>query len=235
MTKDLLIRTRLTAQQVVAQAGLTWPQVDKVLLVGGSTHMPATGRMLAELYGQEPERSLAVSEVVARGAALHAGIRPSQGDSMRESNSSAVSTLDDVVEISVNAHSLGVEVRQGNERMNHKLVPKNTQLPASAEQVYYTVTDNQTRVRVRILQGEAHQAAACIPVGECWIDGLPGNLPKSSPVRVRCGVTANGRIEVTATDLTSGRAATAAIHRPGGLTEDELNHETAWVRNLRIQ
>ena len=100
--------------------------------------------------------------------------------------------------------------------MNHKLVAKNTQLPAAAEQVYYTVGDNQTRVRVRILQGEAHQAEACIPVGECWIDGLPPNLAKGSPVRVRCGVAANGRIEVTATDLTSGRAATAAIHRHDG-------------------
>jgi molecular chaperone DnaK len=235
MTKDLLIRTRLTTQETIAHAGLTWPQVDKVLLVGGSTHMPATGRMLAELTGKEPERTLAVSEVVARGAALHAGILPSQGKRMREANSSALASLADVVEISVNAHSLGVEVRQGAERMNHKLVPKNTQLPAATEQVYYTVTDNQARVRVRILQGEAQQAAACIPVGECWIDGLPGNLPKGSPVRVKCGVAANGRIEVTATDLTSGRAATAAIHRPGGLTEDELVREEAWVQSLRVQ
>jgi len=173
--------------------------------------------------------------VVARGAALHAGILPSQGKRMREANSSALASLADVVEISVNAHSLGVEVRQGAERMNHKLVPKNTQLPAATEQVYYTVMDNQARVRVRILQGEAQQAAACIPVGECWIDGLPGNLPKGSPVRVKCGVAANGRIEVTATDLTSGRAATAAIHRPGGLTEDELVREEAWVQSLRVQ
>jgi molecular chaperone DnaK len=140
-----------------------------------------------------------------------------------------------VVEISVNAHALGVEVRDGAERVNHKLVPKNTQLPASAEQVYYTVADNQSRVRVRILQGQAHQADACIPVGECWIEGLPPNLPKNSPVRVRCGVAANGRIEVTATDLTSGRAATAAIHRPGGLTDDELAREAAWVQSLRVQ
>jgi molecular chaperone DnaK len=233
MTKDLLVRTRLTTQQVLAHAGLTWPQVDKVLMVGGSTHMPATGRMLAELTGREPDRSLAVSEVVARGAAVHAGIRAAQAGGGRETPE--LPTLADVVEISVNAHSLGVEARQGSDRINHKLVAKNTQLPAVAEQVYYTVGDNQTRVRVRILQGEAHQAEACIPVGECWIDGLPPNLPKGSPVRVRCGVAANGRIEVTATDLTSGRAATAAIHRPGGLTDDQLAREAEWVRGLRIQ
>ncbi|HSQ57408.1 MAG TPA: molecular chaperone DnaK, partial [Gemmata sp.] len=86
-----------------------------------------------------------------------------------------------------------------------------------------------------ILQGQAHQAEACIPVGECWIEGLPANLPKNSPVRVECGVAANGRIEVTATDLTSGRAAAAVIHRPGGLTDDELTREAEWVQSLRVQ
>jgi molecular chaperone DnaK len=235
MTKDLLVRTRLTTQQVLAQAGLAWPQVDKVLMVGGSTHMPATGRMLADLTGREPDRSLAVSEVVARGAAVHAGIAAAKATESGGSRPPLANDLVDVIEISVNAHSLGVEVRQGAERVNHKLVPKNTQLPAAAEQVYYTVGDNQSRVRVRILQGEAHQAEACIPVGECWIDGLPPNLPKGSPVRVRCGVASNGRIEVTATDLTSGRAATAAIHRPGGLTDDQLAREAEWVRSLKIQ
>lgn len=232
LTRDLLVRTRLTTQQVLGQAGLSWWQVDKVLMVGGSTHMPATGRMLAELTGKEPDRSLAVSEVVARGAAVHAGIRATREASQ---SSTAVSSLADVVEISVNAHSLGVEARKGEERINHKLVGKNTQLPAVAEQTYFTVGDNQSRVRVRILQGEAHQAEACIPVGECWIDGLPPNLPKGSPVRVRCGVAANGRIEVTATDLTSGRAATAAIHRPGGLTDEQIVREADWVRALKVQ
>jgi molecular chaperone DnaK len=233
LTKDLLVRTRLTTQQVLAQAGLTWAQVDKVLMVGGSTHMPATGRMLAELTGREPDRSLAVSEVVARGAAVHAGIVAKKEAGL--GGAGVPADLTEVIEISVNAHSLGVEVRQGAERLNHKLVPKNTQLPAAAEQVYYTVADNQTRVRVRILQGEAQQADACIPVGECWIDGLPENMPKGSPVRVRCGVGTNGRIEVTATDLKSGRAAMAAIHRPGGLTDDELAREAAWVQALRVQ
>jgi molecular chaperone DnaK len=90
-------------------------------------------------------------------------------------------------------------------------------------------------VRVRILQGQANQADACIPVGECWIEGLPPNLPRNSPVRVECGVGSNGRIEVTATDMTSGRAATAVIHRPGGLTDDELAREAAWVKDLRVQ
>ncbi|VTT97418.1 Heat shock protein 70 OS=Planctomyces limnophilus (strain ATCC 43296 / DSM 3776 / IFAM 1008 / 290) GN=Plim_3585 PE=3 SV=1: HSP70: HSP70 [Gemmataceae bacterium] len=232
MTRDLLVRTRLTAQHLLASTGLTWDQVDKVLMVGGSTHMPATRKMLADLTGREPDHSLAVSEVVARGAAVHAGIRSAADPGNAEP---PPGDLGDIVEISVNAHSLGVQVRQGDEQLNHKLVPKNTQLPAAAEQVYYTAADDQTRVRVRILQGEANQAEACIPVGECWIEGLPPDLPKGSPVKVRCGVGSNGRIEVTATDLTSGRAATAAILRPGGLTDQELAREAAWVRNMRVQ
>src|SRR5207244_12174407 len=78
LTRDLLTRTRLTTQQVLRQAKLAWEQVDRVLLVGGSTHMPMTGAMLQELTGKTPDNSLAVSEVVARGAALHAGIMATQ-------------------------------------------------------------------------------------------------------------------------------------------------------------
>lgn len=233
LTRDLLIRTRLTTQQVLSQTGLTWDRVDRVLMVGGSTHMPMTGRMLLELTGKEPDRSLAVSEVVARGAAVHAGIAAAKR-AHAEGQPSGPDGMD-VVEISVNAHSLGVEVRQGDERLNNKLIPKNTQLPAASSRVYYTVAENQMKVRVRILQGEAKQSAACIPVGECWIDGLPPNLPKGSPVQVRCGVAANGRIEVMALDMTSGRMARAEIHRSGGLEEADIAREAEWVKSLRIQ
>lgn len=232
LTRDLLVRTRLTAQQVLRQAQLTWGDVNQVLMVGGSTHMPACARMLAELTGTEPARGLAVSEVVARGAAVHAAIAAARTNA---ESGPVPADLADVVEISVNAHSLGVEARAGAERVSDKLIPKNTQLPTSVSRMYYTAAHNQTRVRVRILQGEAHQAEACIPVGECWIEGLPPDLPKGAPVRVTCGVAANGRIEVTATDETSGRAVTALIHRPGGLSDDELARATAWVRGLRVQ
>ena len=235
MTRDLMVRTRLTAQQVLKQTKLAWGDVDKVLMVGGSTHMPACARMLADLTGKEPDHTLAVSEVVARGAAVHAGIMQASGGRQPLEPGATVTDLGDVVEVSVNAHALGVEVRAGSERVNDKLILKNTQLPASANRLYYTAAPNQSRVRVRVLQGEAQQAEACIPVGECWIEGLPPDLPKGSPVRVTCGVAANGRIEVTATDETSGRAVTAAIHRPGGLSDAERTRATEWVRNLRVQ
>ncbi len=233
LTQDLLLRTRLTSQHVINQAGMKWEQVEKVLMVGGSTHMPATGRMLRELTGREPDRSLAVSEVVARGAAVHAGILIAR--KAREASAGVGGTnLADIVEISVNAHSLGVEIRQLDARLNNRLVVKNTQLPAAVSRVYYTAQENQTKVRVRVLQGEAQQAEACMPVGECWIDGLPANLPKGSPIQVRCGVAANGLIEVMALDMTSGRMAKAELKRTGGLTDDEIAKEAEWVAGLKV-
>src|SRR5206468_2680107 len=136
-------------------------------------------------------------------------------------SAAASSALADVVEISVNAHSLGIEVRKDADKANDVLIGKNTQLPAASSRVYYTLSENQQRVRVRVLQGEASQADACIPVGECWIEGLPPILPKGSPIQVRCAVAANGLVEVMALDMTTGRMARAEIHRSSGLTDEE--------------
>ncbi len=243
MTRDLLTRTRLTAQQVLRDAGLGWEKVDRILLVGGSTHMPMTGQMIQEISGKVADNSLAVSEVVARGAALHAGIVAARaslaggvgtadGDALDDATRAA---LGQVVEINVNSHSLGIEVKQGNERINDILVKKNTQLPTAASRVYRTVSENQTRVRVKVLQGEAPQADACISIGECWIEGLPASLPKASPVQVRCGVGSNGLIDVMALDMTSGKMARTEIHRSSGLSDEEIAREAAWVQGLKIQ
>ncbi len=237
LTRDLLIRTRLTTQQVLRQAGLSWEEVDRVLLVGGSTHMPMTAQMLHELSGKPADNSLAVSEVVARGAALHAGIVASHSSSDQHLlDDEARELLGQVVELNVNAHSLGVEVRSAqDERVNDILVPKNTQLPCACSRVYYTKGENQQKVRVKVLQGEAPQADACITIGECWIECLPPNLPRGSPVQVRCGVASNGLIDVLALDMTSGKMARAVIHRASGLSDEEIAREAALVRGLRIQ
>jgi molecular chaperone DnaK len=228
MTRDLLTRTRLTVQQAMRQAGLAWDAIDRVLLVGGSTHMPMTRQMLTELSGRPPEAGLAVSEVVARGAALHAGIRAAKA------TPSAASPLDDVVEIQVNAHSIGVEVRHRGERINDPVIPRNTQLPAAASRTYHTVRDGQRQVRVHVLQGDARQADACITVGECWIRDLPPRLPVNSPVEVTCGCRENGLIEVAARDLTSGRSVRAELRRAAGLTDDEVTREREWLNAITI-
>ncbi|HEY4000501.1 MAG TPA: Hsp70 family protein, partial [Candidatus Xenobia bacterium] len=237
LTRDLLIRTRMTAQQVLRQAGVGWEQVDQVLLVGGSTHMPMTRQMLQELSGKQPNSSLAVSEVVARGAALHAGILAAQKPALAGGPQGAArELLGQVVEINVNAHSLGVEVRnRQQERVNNVLIAKNTQLPAAASRVYYTVAPDQRVVRVKVLQGEAHRAEDCIPIGECWIEELAPNLPNHSPIQVRCSVASNGLIDVLALDMTSGKMARTVIHRQSGLTDEEMAREAEWVQSLRIQ
>jgi molecular chaperone DnaK len=238
LTRDLLTRTRLTTQQVLRQAKLAWDQVDRVLLVGGSTHMPMTGQMLHEISSKQPDNSQAVSEVVARGAAIHAGIVAARTASEDQSSMDPAvrEAFEQVMEINVNAHSLGIEIKQkDNTRINDILIPKNTQLPTAANRVYYTVVENQPRVRVKVLQGEAPQADVCISIGECWIEGLPPNLPKRSPVQVRCGVGSNGLIDVMALDMTSGKMARTEIHRSSGLSDEEVAREAEWVRSLKIQ
>src|SRR5207248_6469412 len=148
LTRDLLTRTRLTTQEVLREATLSWDRIDRILLVGGSTHMPMTGQMLREMSGKEPDHSLAVSEVVARGAAIHAGIvaarqRVSNGATSAETEA-ALDLLGDVVEINVNSHSLGIEVKRDGDRINDVLVPKHTQLPTASSRVYRTVAENQS-------------------------------------------------------------------------------------------
>lgn len=236
LTRDLLTRTRLTTQQVLRHAGLDWSKVDRILLVGGSTHMPMTRQMLQEISGKAPDQSLAVSEVVARGAAIHAGIVASRSGTANSSFTADVQkALSDVVEINVNSHSLGIEIKRKEDRVNDILIPKNTQLPAASSRVYRTVIENQQRVRVKVLQGEAHQVDACISIGECWIEDLPPNLPKHSPIQVRCGCGSNGLVDVMALDMTSGKMARAEIHRASGLGEEEVAKEAAYVRELNIQ
>ena len=237
MTRDLLIRTRLTVQQVLRQASIGWDQVDRVLLVGGSTHMPMTRQMLQELSGKQPDTSLAVSEVVARGAALHAGIISArQARSGHGLQQVARDLLGKVVQINVNAHSLGIEAKnRKQERVNSILIAKNTQLPTASSRVYYTVAPDQRVVRIKVLQGEAARAEDCITIGECWIEDLPANLPSRSPVQVRCSMGSNGLIDVLALDMTSGRMVRTEIRRDSGLTEDEIARETAWVQGLRIE
>ena len=236
LTRDLLTRTRLTTQELMRQTAIDWTGVDRILMVGGSSHMPMTARMLEELSGKAPDRSLAVSEVVAHGAAIHAGIVGSRSlEEGLELEDHVREMLGQVIEINVNSHSLGIEVKRHEERMNDILIPKNTQLPAAGSRVYRTVAANQQRVRVRVLQGDAHQAEACISIGECWIDDLPPDLPRHSPIQVRCGCAANGLVDVMALDMTSGVMARAEIHRTSGLSESELAQESAWVKSLNIQ
>jgi molecular chaperone DnaK len=227
MTRDLLLRTRLTVQELLRQSNLAWSDIERTILVGGSTHMPMTRALIEELSGKPPETALAVSEVVARGAAIHAQIL-SNRSYPREAGTA------EVVEIRVNAHGLGVEVRDGEAVVNDVVIPRNTQLPAAATRTYHTRRAGQSKVRVKILQGDARQASACLPVGEVWIEELPEGLPAGSPVEVSCRYAENGLIEVTARETVSGQVVRATLHRSAGLADCDIERERDWLAALSI-
>jgi molecular chaperone DnaK len=193
LTADLLERTRATTKLVLDEAGLEWSEVDKVLLSGGSTRMPQVSRMLRELSGLEPDRSLSPDEAVAHGAALYHGILQSERDGQ------AGAAIGPTV-VNVNAHSLGLvtQTRPPARLYTSILIPRNTPLPHSGSQVFRTRKTGQARILIRIVEGEAPDPADCIPLGEFSIEPLPPRLPAGSPIRLHYTYDRSGRIKVRA-------------------------------------
>lgn len=235
LTASLLIRTQMTTELVVESAGLTWADIDRVLLVGGMTRVPHVREMIKRISGKEPDNSLAADEVVAHGAAIHGGILMSRArgtagsvDSEQLRAWAAFKTVD------VNSHSLGIAVRAGPGYANSVVIPKNTQLPVSKTRVFHTSQANQRQVRVRVLEGEAREAEACVRIGEFVLQNLPPNLPERSPIEVECHYSSDGRISVVGRDLTSGKRATTTIVRQGRIQDDELAQEAKRLEKLQI-
>ncbi|HEV3004904.1 MAG TPA: Hsp70 family protein, partial [Pirellulales bacterium] len=189
LTRDLLERTQATTAEVVKQAQLDWPGIDRVLLVGGATRMPMVGEMLKRLSGREPDRSQSADEVVAHGAALYAA--------MLLSDKGGHATFDLV---NVNSHSLGVvgldpRTRQ---KVNVVLIPKNTPLPCHKVKRFQTARQNQNSVKVAVVEGESQRPDYCIALGECVVRDLPAGLPAGTPVEVEYTYAANGILTVRA-------------------------------------
>jgi molecular chaperone DnaK len=235
MTDDLLLRTQTTTELVVENAGLSWEQIDRVLLVGGMTRVPHVREMIRRISGHEPDSSLSADEVVAHGAALHGGILLTRAAAHEQSiSNSALDIWVGVESIDVNSHSLGIAVRTPEGYANSILIPKNTSLPAESSRVYRTSSVNQRQVRVRVLEGEAHEADACVQIGEFVLAGLPADLPERSPIEVVCRYSADGRISVRGRDLTSGRLAETTLVSQGRLEDSELRAEAKNVDSLEI-
>ncbi len=194
LTADLLERTRLTTKLLLSEAGVEWPEVDKLLLSGGSTRMPQVARMLRELSGQEPDRSMSPDEAVAHGAALYHGILRHARNGQAQAACPAAKVID------VNAHSLGLITRKrsSNRLLNSILIPKNTPLPHSGSQVFQTGNAGQTRITIRLIEGDAPDPAACSPLGRFVIQPLPPGLPAASPIRLNYSYDESGRIKVQA-------------------------------------
>lgn len=214
-TADLLERTRYTTRQLLATAGLQWKDIGRVLLTGGSTRMPMVARMLKELTGIEPDRSVNPDEAVARGAALYAEyLMAHQGAGQQPS-----------FEVTnVNAHSLGVEAvdpSTGRKR-NRVLISRNTPLPARRTEEFATKIAGQRTVVVQVLEGESLEPGQCSMIGRTVIRNLPPNLPQGSPVQVTFEYGSNGRLSVTARMVWTNQEVHLELERAASMSLDRM-------------
>ncbi len=206
LTADLVLRTQDTTELVLRDAGVAAVELDDVVLVGGSTYMPSVRKMLESLCGQEPSTALNPRLAVAQGAAVHAAILEAKelggGSHMSEA---VVRRLASISRVDVNSHSLGVEVSdpfQPHLRQNHVMIPRNSQLPFEARQIFYTTIGNPRTIHIRLYEGEVSDVDACTLVGSLRVTDLPENLPVGSPVEVTYRYDAQRKIEVFARELT---------------------------------
>jgi molecular chaperone DnaK len=238
ITADLLQRTIDTAELVIEQAKLKFADMDAIVLVGGSTLMPRVGKALKQLTGVEPYRGLSPHISVAQGAAIHAAILEAKhrGDSS-ELSERIRKRLGVVKQDDVNSHGLGVAARnpKSGKIVNHVMIPRNTKLPTEARQTFATVEENQTRVSVKVLEGDAPDPAACTLVGNCRITNLPHKLPKGSPIEVTYAFDKSGRIRVKARDKTSGQEAVIEIERTGGLNESQVDAMSTLAETYKVE
>ncbi len=240
MTADLLQRTKDTTELVLQQADVDPSKLDEVLLIGGSTYMPVVEQMLKEVCKKEPSRATVIpEEAVAQGAAIHAAILEAKATGAEGQMAEAIiKRLRSVHTSDVNSHSLGVKITNPDntsEKINHIMIPKNTQIPFSKSQRFVTNTDNQQRIHVHILEGDAQDPDACTQIGDFRVVGLPPNLPKGSPVEVTYEYDANGRIHASAKELTTNTEATTEIVRDYGLDDQGLDSFKILAENYNIE
>lgn len=224
MTKDLLDRTSFTTRQTLQAAGLEWKDIDRVLLVGGSSRMPAVVEMLRRLSGKEPDCSVSPDEAVAHGAALHAGLLLAYHDG--KSPNFRIRN--------VNSHSLGLVATDAKTRRprNAILIPRNTPLPVVARRVFKTQKTGQKSILVQICEGESLSPDDCSQLGKCSVRNLPENLPNQTPIEVRFRYEENGLLTVTVKVEGTDRALKHEITRENTLTNEELDAWRKYISGL---
>jgi len=224
LTLDLLERTAFTTRQTLQAAGLEWSDIDRILLVGGSTRMPSVVRMLRDLSGKEPDQSVSPDEVVAHGAALHAGLLLT-----RHAGRAPRFQIRNV-----NSHSLGVVANdpQTKELRNAILIPRNTQLPAEAKRIFRTRKAGQKSILVRIVEGESAAPADCSQIGRCSVRDLPPGLPARTPIEVRFRYRENGRLSIRVKVTGTNAVLEHEIMRENSLTRDQLNSWRKYISGL---
>lgn len=205
MTKHLVDRTMEPVRNALRDAGLTKNDIHQVLMVGGSTRIPAVQEAVKNVLGKEPNRSVNPDEVVAMGAAIQGGVIA--GD------------VKDVLLLDVTPLSLGIETMGG---VMTVLIPRNTTIPASKSQIFSTAADNQPAVDIRVLQGERPMANDNKELGLFKLDGIAPARRGVPQIEVKFDIDVNGIVHVSATDKGTGKQQSITIQNSSGLSDEEI-------------
>ena len=206
LVDDLLQNTIEPCKKALSDAGLSASDIDDVILVGGMTRMPKVTEIVKNFFGKDPSKGVNPDEVVAMGAAIQAGVL--QGD------------VNDVLLLDVTPLSLGIETLGG---VFTKLIERNTTVPTKKSQVFSTAEDNQNAVTIRVFQGEREMAADNKLLGQFDLVGIPP-APRGTPqIEVTFDIDANGIVNVSAKDKSTGKEQQIKIQASGGLSDDEID------------
>ncbi len=206
ITKDLLDRCKKPVEQALRDADLSTGDVNEVILVGGSTRMPAVQELVKNMTGKQPNMSVNPDEVVAMGAAVQGGVLA--GD------------VEGILLLDVTPLSLGVETMGG---VMTKMIDRNTTIPTRKTEIYSTAADNQTSVEIHVLQGERQMAQDNKTLGKFQLSGIPAARRGVPQIEVTFDIDANGIVNVSAKDLGTGKQQQITISGSTALTDDEVD------------